>query len=137
MKVVIDTNIFISGLISSSGAPDKIIKAWRNGQIDVILSEEGIEEIIKVLHYPKILKRLKWNELEILNYVSTLRFMCDIVNISNVEAKVPKDQSDNHILATFIVSKADFLITGDTDFLELKEEYEILTPSEFEKMFLL
>jgi putative PIN family toxin of toxin-antitoxin system len=136
MRLVLDTNIFISGLIATKSTPGKIIKAWKNGKIDIILSEKGILEIARVLGYPKIFKYLKQSNFNIENFLSTLRFMCDIVDISGIEVNVPRDPNDNHILATFIAGKADFLISGDKDLLSLKEKYKILSPVEFEKMFL-
>lgn len=136
MRLILDTNVLISGLISPVSVPGKIIKAWRNEEVDFVFSEEGIAELTRVLNYPRVSKYLKWNELEIINFVSILRFKCKIVDITGVNANVPADPDDSHILAALIVSEADFLITGDKGILDLKEKYKILTPAEFEKIFL-
>jgi len=59
-----------------------------------------------------------------------------VVSIAGVEADVPADPDDNHLLATLIAGKADWLITGDSDFDELSGQYPIITPGEFVRRFL-
>lgn len=61
MKVVLDTNIFISGLLLPKGVPGRIVQAWRQSQYSLILSESMLSEIEQVLNYPKIKRRLDWS----------------------------------------------------------------------------
>ena len=51
----------------------------------------------------------------------------------NIIARVPRDPTDNPILAALIASKAEYLVTGDLDLLSLRHLYPIITPSEFVK----
>jgi putative PIN family toxin of toxin-antitoxin system len=136
MNIVIDTNIFISGLFFPLSNPGKIIELWRSEKCTLFLSEPLIAEISEVLSYPKIRKRLKWDNEKIENYCFLLRLNCHLVDIKNIKAEVPKDKRDNHVLATFLASKSDFLISGDSDLLELKDKYQIISPKEFIKKFL-
>lgn len=55
-RAVLDTNVIISGIISSKGAPRKILKFWRNKKIHLVISQEIIDEILDVLKRPKIKK---------------------------------------------------------------------------------
>ena len=65
-----------------------------------------------------------------------LWFEAEVVTIAGIEASVPADPNDNHLLASLIASKADWLITGDSDFDELSGRYPIIAPSEFVRRFL-
>lgn len=135
MKIVLDTNVFISGLFFPKSNAGRILNSCIEGKFSLCLSEELLSEIEKVLFYPKIRKRLKLSQLEIENYCSLLRFQFEIFNIKNIKANVVKDKNDNHILATFIASNADFLITGDDDLLSMSDEYRIVSLSEFVKKY--
>lgn len=136
MNIVLDTNIFISGLFFPTSNAGKILKSWREEEHVICMSEPLITEISEVLSYPKIKKRLKWDAKEIENYCLLLRFECHLVDIKTTKAEVPKDKKDNHILATFLASQSDFLISGDSDLLDLQEKYQILSPREFVERFL-
>ena len=72
MKVVLDTNIFLSGLMLPRSLPGKILRAWLGARFDFVVSEAILEEITRVLSYPKIQKRLEWNEKEILDFIKLI-----------------------------------------------------------------
>jgi putative PIN family toxin of toxin-antitoxin system len=131
MKIVLDTNIFVSGLFFPKSNAGKVVNLCLSDQYQLCLSEELIEEIKRVLFYPKIKKRLKLSESEIEDYCSLLRFNSHLVQIKNIKAEVPKDAKDNHVLATLLASQADYLITGDDDLLSLHESYRIISLKDF------
>lgn len=133
MRVVLDTNVLISGLMLPDSIPGKIIHAWRNAHFDLALSEPMMEEISKVLAYPKIQKRIQWDQNRINQFILLLRFKIDIVSLEGIDAHVPTDPDDNMVLATFLASQADYLISGDSDLLNLSTQYAILSPTEFAK----
>ena len=136
MRIVLDTNVLMSGLMLPDSIPGKIVNAWRKRNFSLVVSEPILEEIARVLAYPKIKKRLNWNDETISNYIVLLRFEAELVNIAGVKANVPADPNDNHLLAALIASKADWLITGDGDFDELTRQYPIITPGEFVRRYL-
>ena len=131
MRAVIDTNVFISGLMLPNNTPGRIINAWRSGHFSLVLSEPMLTEISTVLGYPKIRKRIGWNDDTISCYVMLLRFEAEIFDIRKTAAHVPRDAKDNMVLATLLASKADSLVTGDADLLALAGTYPILTPADF------
>ncbi len=136
MKLVLDTNIFISGILSPEGNAGKILEEWRKQSLDVISSEALLNEIKQTLQYPKILKIIKW-DMETLNqFIDLLYFFTTVVEIEGVEAEVPKDKNDEKILATYIAGNADYIITGDQDLLALKDKYKIITPKDFVSQFI-
>ena len=116
--------------------PGRIVAAWRKRNFVLVVSEPLLEEIARVLAYPKIRKRLGWDDEIISRYISLLRFEAERVSIVGVEANVPADPNDNHLLATLIASQADWLITGDSDFDELFAHYPIITPGDFVRRLL-
>lgn len=131
MKVVLDTNIFLSGLMLPDSFPGKIISAWRSSAFELVLSEPMLTEIARMLAYPKIRKRIAWTDEEINNFTSLLRFRAEIADIQGIHAVVPRDKDDAPVLATFIASGADCLVSGDQDLLELRNDYAIETAVEF------
>jgi len=134
MIIVLDTNVLLSGLMIPDSIPGKIIQAWQNAHFDFALSEPMLEEISRVLAYSKIKKRLNWDQDKINQFILLLRFKTDIVSLEGIIANVPTDPNDNMVLATYIASKAEYLISGDSDLLNLGSEYTVLSPSEFVKL---
>ncbi len=131
MKVVLDTNVLISGLMYPRSIPGRIVMAWLDGRYDLVLSIEQLSEVGRVLHYPKIRKILKWDRPTIELFLKQLYLRSLTVDITGIEAEVPGDASDSVILATALGAQADYLVTGDADLLALREHHTILAPSEF------
>ncbi len=131
MKIVLDTNVFLSGLASPGGIPGKILAAWDNHSFELVFSEFQLAETARVLAYPRIRKILKWDENRIQEFIRQLCLRVEIVDISDIEVEVPTDPDDSPILASLIAAKADFLISGDKDLLALRDIYPIETPAEF------
>ena len=90
-----------------------------------------LAEISTVMGYPKIRKRIGWDNDTISRYVMLLRFEAEISDIRKTAAHVPRDAKDNMVLATLLASQADCLVTGDADLLALADRYPILTPADF------
>lgn len=131
MRAVLDTNVFISGLLLPRSVPGQIISAWRGGQFGLVLSESMLVEIGKVLAYPKIRNRLRWNDETIANFLALLRFEAEVVMPETIKATVPRDANDDMVLATLLASGADCLVTGDQDLLDLADRYPIVMPADF------
>ncbi len=131
MKIVLDTNIFISGIITPNNNVGKIIKEWKNNSLEVVTSSELLEEIKKVLRYPKIIKRTCWSDQKIEEFTEYLYFFTTVVDISDISYNFDKDPNDNHVIATYIKGKCDHLITGDKALLSLKSEFNIISLDSF------
>lgn len=131
MRVVIDTNVFVSGLMLPASVPGRILATAIAGGFELVLCEAIAEEISAALRYPKVRKRIALSDDELDRYVQALRFVADIVDPAGVVVQVPDDRNDDVILATLVAAKADWLITGDAALLALADQYPILTPAEF------
>jgi putative PIN family toxin of toxin-antitoxin system len=136
VRAVVDTNVFVSGLLLPKSTPGRVIAAWRNGHFRLVLSEPMLGEIGAVLGYAKIRKRIGWDEGAIGHYLAVLRFEAEIVDIGSASVHVPRDAKDNMVLATLLVSGADCLVSGDYDLLVLADAYPILSAAEFAKRIL-
>lgn len=115
MKAVIDTNIWLSFLIGKhlAGLDDYIL----DGMLEVVVSEEQLEEITSVLQRPKFRKYFSANDIE--EFLSLLYKSADIVAVHHTIINDCRDEKDNFILETAIRGRADYIITGDKDLLVL------------------
>ena len=131
MKVVLDTNVLLSGLMFPSSVPGRVVAAWDASHFDVALGIHQLQEIARVLIYPKIRRRLRWDEHRIEQFIRQLYVRCEVVGTATVDVSVPADPGDAPILASLVSSSADFLVTGDQDLLALADRYPIESPTEF------
>jgi uncharacterized protein len=131
VKVVLDTNVLVSGLMLPDSVSGRIVAAWRGAQFELVLSESLLDEIGRVLSYPKIQGRLRWGQDEIARFLLLLRFKADIVDITGEKASVPRDPGDDPVLATLLAADADCLVSGDGDLLAMRDRFPIQTPAEF------
>ena len=114
MKAVIDTNIWISFLIGKllSGLDNYIV----DGFLEVVLSDEQLEEITTVLRRPKFRRYFSTNDIEEL--LSLIYKSVQIVEVHHT-IKDCRDEKDNFILETAVQGGADYIVTGDKDLLVL------------------
>ena len=131
MRIVLDTNVLVSGLMFPSGAPGRIVGAGFDAQFDVVSSREQLEEIARVLAYPKIRRVLKWDEHRVEQFVEGLYLKMDMVTSGSFAVEDLRDATDLPILAALVSANADVLVTGDRDLLVLRDRYNVETPAEF------
>ena len=131
MKVVLDTNVLLSGLMFPEGTPGRIGAAWVEARFEVALSLDQLAEIGRVLEYPKIRRKLGWDDEQIELFIKQLYIRAEVVELGVISVEVPRDQGDAPILATLAATNADVLVTGDGDLLALRANYPIESPAEF------
>jgi hypothetical protein len=110
MRLVLDTGILISALITKGTPPDLLYQAWREGKFDLLTSETQIAEFLRVSQYPKLKRYLK--PLEAQQLAAGLRSEAEVVH-SIPEGLYSPDPDDNKIIAIAIAGKAQYLISGD------------------------
>lgn len=128
LRVVLDTNVLVSGLAYPGSVPGRIVSTWRDGGLDVVLSRYILDELSRVL--PR-LERIHMTPAEIRDLVDSLMFIADVVEPDGVPDAKLRDPADQAVLLTLAASKADYLITGDRDLLALAGPYSIVTPADF------
>ncbi len=120
LRIVLDTNVFISGILSPQGIPALILKYWKDQAFDIIISKEILGEIDAVLKYPKIRKRHGWSDKEIEAFVRTIPLFA-IFTPGRLRIRTQlNDPEDKKFLTAALEGKADYLVTGDKELLRLK-----------------
>lgn len=133
LRVVLDTNVLLSGIAYPASVPGKIMAAWRNGSVDVLLSAYILDELRRVL--PRLAHRHGLTLAEIDDLVDILSIQADIIEpLPCVEPDL-RDVDDQPVLGTLLAalktSGINYLITGDKDLLAIAERYPIVTPAKF------
>lgn len=128
LRVVLDTNVLVSGLAYPGSVPGRIVSAWRQGGLEVALSRYILDEFVRVL--PR-LPRVQMTTAEIRDLADSFMFIADVVEPQGTEDANLRDPADQPVLLTLIASKADYLVTGDKDLLALASRYPIVTPADF------
>lgn len=136
MKVVLDNNVFISGIFWQ-GLPHQIIELAEEKKIEIFSSQEILDELFGVLQKEKfeyLFQEGKTTRQEVFQKILDLVQICK----PKVEIQVIKDDpSDNIFLACALASRADFIISGDSHLLKLKsfQGIPIITAQQFLKQF--
>ena len=128
LRVVLDTNVLVSGLAYPESVPGRILSAWQQGGLDVVLSRHILDEVVRVL--PR-LSRIKMSPAEIRDLSDSFMFLADIVEPTVEPDETLRDSNDQAVLGTLLAAHADYLITGDKDLLALAGRYAIVTPAVF------
>jgi len=133
LRVVIDTNIWISFLIGKSirGLSEAII----SGQVIVLFSDDLFGELIEVLKRPKFKKY--FSETAIEDLVTLLYEKADLIEITH-HFEDCRDAKDNFLLDLAVSGRANFLVTGDADLLILNpfQGVEIISYQHFQNLIL-
>jgi len=128
LRVVLDTNVIVSGLAYPGSIPGRIVGAWLQGGLSVVLSRYILDEMVRVL--PR-LQRIQLSPAEIRDLADSFIFMAEIVEPSGKMEKALRDRKDAPVLGTLHAAQADYLITGDKDLLVLAGRYPIVTSAAF------
>ena len=129
MRVVLDTNVLLSGLAQPGSVPGKIVAAWRHGSLEVVLSHCILEELRRVL--PRLRQRHGLTDAEIADLVDCLAFEAELVEPAQQAEPALTDVMDLPVLCTLSAAEAAWLVTGDKALLALVPRHRVLTPAQF------
>jgi len=131
--IVLDTNVLVSATLKKNSNPDKVLQAWRRGEVNLITSPLLLEEFADVLTRSNI-QRLQWVTPEqvthlILELSHATLLAPEILNLTGIS----RDPKDDMVISAAVEMNADYIVSGDDDLLTLKEYegIEIVTPTEF------
>lgn len=132
MRIVVDTNVLVSGM-HWGGIPAEVVKAWANGRIEVVCSAEIIREYSEVLH--RIHREMPPDKLD--GMLSFLISQSEIVQPNHWFKIILEDPGDDKFIDCAFHAQANMIISGDKHLLQLEKfgPIRILSPSEFKKKF--
>jgi uncharacterized protein len=127
-RIVIDTNLWVSFLLTKQFS--FLDDLFDNGKIQLIFSQELLDEFMDVIKRPKLRKYFSEENLELV--LGTIEQYADFIKVTS-KTDVCRDEKDNFLLSLAKDGLADYLITGDQDLLVIKrfERTEIITITEF------
>ena len=132
MRVVLDTNCLVSALLFSKESLSWLRNAWQGGRIVPLISRATMDELLRVLQYPKF--HLTKEDIDYL--LADFMPWAEVVEIKRAPSKLPElsDPDDVKFLVLAVTAKADALISGDKDILRAKgklKDLPVLTLAEF------
>ena len=132
LKVVIDTNVFISSFFG--GIPREIINYWKNGKITLCLSQKIIEEYIEVLNKLGLKDK---NEIQNLTKLFAESYNSIFTAKTPSLKVVEEDPDDNKFIECAVALGSKIIISGDKHLKNIKKyiDIEIVSPKEFIEMY--
>lgn len=113
MKAVLDVGQFVSSTINSRGHPSRILRAWRNGDFDLVTAYTILEDLRRALFYPYIRKRHRWTDQEIRLFVELIGLTATITSGEFEIDVVVADATDNKIVACAVEGQVDYIVVSD------------------------
>ena len=118
MRAIIDTNVFIAGLLWR-GSPHVLLEHARAGTLAVISSSTLIAELAGVLGRAKFAAILSKTSTSLERTTAEVRQLAEIIDPPPLEHPVCRDSTDDHVLALALSANADMVVSGDDDLLVL------------------
>lgn len=133
MRVVLDTNVVVSGLLIVGSGPAAILDGWRDGQFEVLTSRSTIAELRGVVELPRIVRRLPLASADHQAFLEDYSGFTTSVETDLTITAITADPSDNVFLELAVAGAADYVVSGDRHLLDLGsyQGIPILTPARF------
>lgn len=137
IRAVLDTNLFVSALISPLGIPAQLLDLWRAERFLPLISEPILVEIERVLSQPRLRRGYGLTVARIEALIMGLRRFALLTSGELEVTGVARDPDDDKLLACALEGNADYLVTGDHDLLDLGsyQGIPIITAAAFLQMF--
>jgi uncharacterized protein len=133
VRVVLDTNVIVSGLIRPEGPPGRILSRLLDEAFVLVLSPSMVDELRRSIRRPRARKYIRLSEEELEGRLAQLETLADPVEEKLASKVAIRDPDDLMILAAAVEGRADYVVTGDDDLLTLDEHQgiAIVTPRAF------
>lgn len=127
-KVVIDTNVFVSGIFFS-GPPYRILKAWQDDRIRIAVTEEILEEYRRVIEELSV----KFKDVNFDHILEQVLIKAELAPSYSFKETICEDPDDDKFLACAIAAKSKYIISGDQHLLKIGKflNTNIVTPRYF------
>jgi uncharacterized protein len=128
MKIVLDTNVFISGIFFS-GPPSRILKAWQDQKLQIVISTKIINE------YRRVAEEFssKYHQIDILPIIELVTIHSQIIDTEGINITLCEDSDDDKFIECALAGKCNIIVSGDKHLLKLKryKNIMIMKPSDF------
>jgi len=133
MRIVLDTNVFISGIFFS-GPPSQILKAWENQSFQIVLSQQILDE------YQRVAEDLssKFPMIDMLPIIELVTIHGQFINTQGFDISVCEDPDDDKFIECAVAGKCKTIISGDRHLLKLTgyQGITVLNPRNFVDKYL-
>lgn len=120
-RVVLDANQFVSAILNPDGPSAKVLNGWREGLFEMVISTSIIDEIRRVLNYPRLSKIHKKSTKEINLFLEDLEALAFVAPERLSLSVVADDPTDDKYLVAALEGEAKYIVTGDSDLLKVRE----------------
>jgi putative PIN family toxin of toxin-antitoxin system len=127
LRVVVDTNVLVSGLINPHGLPRQLLDVWAAERLELLTSAELIDEAVRVLHRSRIRSKYGVTSERISDLQTRLERTATSVTPTTPVPLFSRDPKDDTFLAVALAGTADYLVTGDDDLLVLNGDPALTT----------
>jgi uncharacterized protein len=129
VRAVLDTNVIVSAVLAANGSPARVLRAWIEGAFELITSPNLLDELRRVLDFPKLAAYIDRDDA---------RQLCDLIAAGSAVVEDPieparvrsVDPEDDYLIALAAATRS-LLVTGDADLLVLADRIPVMTPAEF------
>jgi len=133
IRVVLDTNIIVSATILRKGHSAQVLNLWREEKIELAVSRPILEEMGKVLKRARIIKQQSMAQQDVKALIEGFR-ESGVLTSGRLDLEVVReDPEDDKFIICAVEARADYIVSGDTHLLKLKEYQgiRIVPPREF------
>lgn len=133
MRVVLDTNVVISALLSAAGAPARVLELWRHQDLEVVVSEPLLAEYQRALLYERVASRHRMASSAVAEVIEGFRQFAILVTPEETVSAIQEDPQDNLVLECALAGGAEYVVTGDSHLLKLEafRDIQILSSNAF------
>ena len=133
MRIILDTNVFISGIFFS-GPPSQILEAWKNQNFQIVLSKQILDEYQRVADELS----LKYPQIDISPIIKMITIHGQIIDTGDINISVCEDPDDDKFIECAIAGKSYIIVSGDAHLLKLKEykNVKFISPRDFIEKYL-
>ena len=129
MRVVLDPNVLVSAALSPEGAPAELIRRWLAGDFELVVTPALLDELERVLAYPKIAKRVTAEDAAAL--VELLEAEAQAVPDPTDQSSIDLEDPGDEYLVALAIANGAALISGDRHLTALSDQLPIYRPADF------